>query len=308
MRSRSALLAVRLAVLIAATIGAAKSAAAQIVTPSSLQGWFAETRGTLGTVDITGANPRQGAFPYTQNTPANGSLDLTTSGGLDDWAFFRNNSSNTQTGFGALSSLSALSFDWWRTGGIDMDAASDLVYEPWRHQSPVLRVVYSQMIGGVLVPVGELVWEQYYQLDAGGLVTPMNVNAWNQENLLGQKFWIHEFSDAAYYVADQQGTCSRKPSYLYASEPVLALSLLNWQECALGTGADGLFVTGIAVGVGSQWPGRYQGYVDNVVMGFGGAAPVIAANFEVVPEPATWALMAAGLAGVGIAARRRRKA
>ena len=305
MRSRSALLA---ALLLAASVTTAATASAQIVTPTNPQGWFADTRGTMGTVGITGANPRQGAFPYTQNSPANGSLDLTTSGGLDDWAFFRNNSTNTATGFGALSALSALSFDWWRTGGIDMNAASDLPYEPWRHQSPVLRVTYSQVIGGALVPVGELVWEQFYQLDADGLVTDMNVNAWNQENLLGQKFWIHEFNDAAYYVADTEGSCTRKPSYLYASEPVLALSLLNWQDCALGEGANGLFVTGIAVGVGSQWPGRYQGYVDNVVMGFGGEAPVIAANFEVIaPEPSTWALMAAGLVGVAVAARRRRR-
>lgn len=306
MRPRTSLLA---AVLLSASLAVAGAANGQIVTPTNPQGWFADTRGTAGTVGITGANPRQGAFPYTQNVPANGSLELTTSGGLTDWAFFRNESANTVSGFGALSALSALSFDWWRTGDIDMDAAGPLAYEPWRHQSPVLRVTYSHLIGGALVPVGELVWEQYYQLDADGLVTDMNVNAWNQENLLGQKFWVHEFDDAAYYVADGQGGCSRKPSYLYASEPVLALSMLDWRNCALGEDAAGLFVTGIAVGVGSQWPGRYEGYVDNVVLGFGQTSPVITANFEtVVPEPATWATMAAGLLGIGVASRRRRKA
>ncbi len=303
MRTRTSLLA---ALLLSATLTAIQSTGAQIVTTTNPQGWFADTRATAGTVGITGANPRQGAFPFTQNVPPNGSLELTTSGGLTDWAFFRNESSNSQTGFGALSALSALSFDWWRTGGIDMDAAGPLAYEPWRHQSPVLRVTYSHLIGGALVPVGELVWEHYYQLDANGLASAMSVNAWNRENLLGQKFWIHEFSDAAYYVANSQGSCTRKPSYLYASEPVLALSLRNWQECALGENAAGLFVTGVAVGVGSQWPGRYRGYVDNVVLGFGGATPVMAANFEVVPEPSTWAMMAAGLLGVGVAVRRRR--
>lgn len=282
--------------------------AAQIVTPTTLQGWFADTRGTQGTVGITGANPRQGAFPYTQNTPANGSLALTTSGGMDDWAFFRNTSTNASTGFGALAALSALSFDWFRTGNIDMGAGGDVAWAPWRHQSPVLRVVYSQRVGDELVPVGELVWEQYYQLDATGLTTPMNTDAWNSENLLQQKFWLHEFNDAAYYLADGKGGCTRQPSYEYASVPVLALSLTNWQQCALGAGSEGLFVTGIAVGVGSQWPGAYQGYVDNVVLGFGGNAPVIAANFEtVVPEPSTVALLAVGLAGVTAMARRRKK-
>lgn len=296
------------ALLAVASLAIARGAESQIVTPDNLQGWFADTRGSLGTVDITGANPRQGAFLFTQNTPATGSLDLTTSGSMDDWAFFRNNSSNAATGFGALSDLSALSFDWWRTGGIDMDAAGDLAWEPWKHQSPVFRVVYSQLIEGALVPIGELVWEQYYQLDENGLVTDMSVDSWNPENLLAQKFWLHQFDGSAYYVNGQNGACTRQPSYEYASEPVVALSLLNWQGCALGNGAPDLYVTGIAVGLGSQWPGRYHGYIDNVVLGFNGETPVIAANFEVVPEPATWAMMLVGLGALGVAARKRRKA
>ena len=66
-------------------------------------------------------------------------------------------------------------------------------------------------------------------------------------------------------------------------------------------------ITGISIGIGSQWPLEYAGFVDNVQMEVGGDV-VLDANFDavVVPEPSTWTLMLTGLLVVaGISYRRR---
>jgi hypothetical protein len=69
------------------------------------------------------------------------------------------------------------------------------------------------------------------------------------------------------------------------------------------------------VGVGSMWPGEYQGWVDNVQLAFEGQDGfTLEDNFDfagpgtAVPEPATMALVATGLLGLAAAgAYKRRK-
>jgi MYXO-CTERM domain-containing protein len=66
------------------------------------------------------------------------------------------------------------------------------------------------------------------------------------------------------------------------------------------------------VGVGSAWPGPYQGFVDNVQLGFQGQ-PTFAVedNFDypaVIAEPGSMVFLATGLFGlVGVTLIRRRR-
>jgi hypothetical protein len=74
-------------------------------------------------------------------------------------------------------------------------------------------------------------------------------------------------------------------------------------------------VYGIALGVGSNWPDKYQGYVDWVKLAFNGGEEqdnyAVWSNFELpettVPEPSTIALLGTGLAALGFAKYRKRK-
>lgn len=96
----------------------------------------------------------------------------------------------------------------------------------------------------------------------------------------------------------------------------LAYSLADWK--AGRTTSNSLFLDGTAVvvgfstGIGSGWTGSFSGAVDNVSYKTSQMEIVKSFNFEVarstVPEPSTYALMAAGLAVVGVATRRRRRA
>jgi hypothetical protein len=70
-------------------------------------------------------------------------------------------------------------------------------------------------------------------------------------------------------------------------------------------------VIGVGVGIGSQWPYKYSGFVDNVIVESNGQQ-VINTNFDrlpnatVVPEPATYMMMLVGLVGVGFMSRRKK--
>jgi hypothetical protein len=79
-----------------------------------------------------------------------------------------------------------------------------------------------------------------------------------------------------------------------------------WASAPSGTLAlaytDQAVVYGLSVGVGSNWPGPYTGYVDNVLLSFNNAnGTVIDDNFEMpVPEPAALLLWAAAMTLLGV--------
>src|SRR5512143_3016124 len=118
----------------------------RIVTPSSGL-WSADTRGSNGSVAITGINPRSG----------NGSLELHTTGDLNDWAFFNLFSGDPSStgGWGQLADLTLVQFDWWRSSYTPVNDAV------WQAQTPVTRLYVRS--GDPANPVfSEIVWEQWY--------------------------------------------------------------------------------------------------------------------------------------------------
>lgn len=237
--------------------------------------WEAGTRGSAGTVEITGANPRSG----------NGSLELQTTGALEDWAFFLHAAGARETAsWGLLSALDRLAFDWYRETPVAGDA-------PWQAQTPVLRLHLRQGSFDAFT-FSELVWEQYYTTEG-----PAETGAWVDQNLLAQNFWRY-VEPGKYTIAG--GTDQQEPFF---PNPLLTHTPSGWSTFL----APEAYIWGISLGVGSNWPLAYLGFVDNVRLGFAGRDLTVDANFELIPEPSTLLLLATGLlAFLGRPALRRR--
>lgn len=243
----------------------------------------------LATVAITGTNPRSG----------NGSLELTTSGSLFDWAFFKRVADDP---WSLLSEINCLTFDWWRDSyTLPNPAPPELTAETWQEQTPVLRLLVRDLKDDQLV-LSHLVWERWY--NTRSTLEPTETDQWHFENLTGQQFWRHFDGGLTYTNAG----CVN--SNFDGSDALQTYDIGDWVAHCYSSSAR---VYGVMIGVGSMWPGDYHAFLDNVQLGFTGQPDfTVEDNFElpatVAPEPASFVLLGSGLlalAGAGFLRRRR---
>ena len=257
-----------------------------------------------GSAFISPLNPRYG----------NGSLSLGVTGGLFDWGFYQTLSGGTP--WGKLSDVNRLSFDWYRETRPYTTPNPDYYPNwpdlPWLAQTPVLRLLLGDQSG---LLAGELVWERYYNDPS-----EVTFDTWNSEDLTSQSFWYHQ-SGGMYSVSD----CSLLEPVEVTPPPVWELLLgtpVGWgtgtfrnstaSEACSSFSLSNMYVYGMSVGVGSNWPDQYQGYVDWVRLGFDGQEKdAVFANFEfpetTVPEPGTMILLSTGLLALSAAGYLRRR-
>lgn len=170
----------------------------------------------------------------------------------------------------ALSDFNSLSYDWYRNSG---STAPD-------HLHPAIRLI----VGGSTEagPVGGyMVFERAYNPSVSPVPTGV---------------WVTDTIDVS--TTNLWGTSSLGALYGGFDN-----SISDWLALV-----PNLQIFGLSFGIGSGWNGSFLGFVDNVTFAADDSATTW--NFEVekqgeVSEPATLALLLAGIGGV--AALRRRK-
>ncbi len=171
----------------------------------------------------------------------------------------------------ALSSLTSLSYDFYR----DASSSTPTAFAP--------TVRLDILKDGNFA--GSLILEYVYQNQ-----TPAPTGVWTTltANLNNGIFWANNAALGPTFAAANGGQ----------------KTLAAWIADNAGSN---LTVYGLSTGAGSGWSGGvFNGAVDHIAFGFSGG---LSKNFDFqvagVPEPATWALMIAGFAMTGFAARRR---
>lgn len=242
----------------------------------------------FATAAITGTNPRSG----------NGSLELGTTGSLFDWAFFKRVSDSP---WGLLTEVSCLSFDWWRDSyTLPNPAPADLTAETWQEQTPVLRLLVRDVKDNQEV-LSHLVWERWY--NTRSTLEPTENDLWHFEDVTNQQLWRHFDGGLTYTNAGCVNT------NFTGSDALQTYDILGWVLNCYSSSAQ---VYGIMIGVGSQWPGSYHAFLDNVQLSFTGQDGfVVEDNFELpttpIPEPAAMLLLATGLAALSVAGLLKRR-
>ncbi len=154
----------------------------------------------------------------------------------------------TSAGLGTLGNLTSFSYDWYKDPASTTSSAT----------APSLRLILRDSSGGFHY----LVYEDYTN-NGGSSVSGT---------------WVHDSvtANSQLWLTHDGGNGSEHDN-----------SLSQWMG---GTGFDsainsGTTVMGISMGVGSGWNGAFNGWADNITIGFNGQNTQY--KFETVPAP-TW--------------------
>ncbi len=218
-----------------------------IVRPSNMQGWTIENQRPSAFGGITTDQPRSGngslefeiLTPYTPVSPSPDKVD---------WQKAWNPDPNL-----TLSTLDTLRYEYYRVG------TSTVI----NHLHPVLRILFYDTKGTQTTSddvTGTLIWEEVYQ--AGFSSVP--VDTWDANNILTQRFWM--FRPGSGVVEKYDFTLQDWMTHTNPSYPKLSPDTL---------------IYGVNTGIGSGWSNgttTFNGFVDNVAVGFNGVATRY--NFE----------------------------
>jgi hypothetical protein len=177
-----------------------------------------------------------------------------------------------------FSQLQSFSYDWYR----DSLSTNPSI------QHPVIRVLLDR--DGDLTTIGDrggLVFERVYN----SLSVP--TDTWVSDTVTSSTY-VWSFGLGLSFAYDLNGN-----SYGYDE------TLADWQAFM-----PNAVIIGFSVGVGSGWNGQFYGAADNIRWTINNTTfgPFNLETQEVIiPEPTTIALLALGLAGVGMVVRRRSK-
>ena len=265
-------------ILLSAFMATTVQAQGEVIPPGDAR-WNANTIGNA-TVAITATNP---GFGY--GNVGEMSLELKTTGNMNDWAFFTRTPLENES-WGLLSEISSLSFDWFRVADAYWNAQitrDGIRLYDWQYKSPAFRVLLEND--------AEIVWESYFNW--GPNPDDLSyIDNWQTSNLINGNFWYRQGNQ--YSVVTGECATSEVPVWSGLHAPG---TINNIVKCF-----GDRQVTGVSVGVGSQWPYEYHGFVDNVVIGFNGNTTVNA-NFDrtsTVPEPSTYVMLTTGLLALAI--------